>query len=76
MIQDLIIIVILGIIVTLFYTIIDKNTNLQSGCPNWQGDGLQNRFVWVRVPLLTQKWAKGQPLKAITLNYILNGVQR
>ena len=53
MIQDLIIIVILGIIVTLFYTIIDKNTNLQSGCPNWQGDGLQNRFVWVRVPLLT-----------------------
>ena len=76
MIQDLIIIVILGIIVTLFYTIIDKNTNLQSGCPNWQGDGLQNRFVWVRVPLLTQKWAKGQPLKAITLNYILNRVWR
>lgn len=76
MIQDLIIIIILGIIVVLFYTIIDKNTNLQSGCPNWQGDGLQNRFVWVRVPLLTQKWAKGQPLKAITLNHILNGVWR
>lgn len=54
MIQDLIIIVILGIIVTLFYTIIDKNTNLQSGCPNWQGDGLQNRFVWVRVLMRQQ----------------------